>query len=628
MVLQKMRAGAQGMMAKVLVGIIVFVLAVFGFGAFDLFSVSEPVAATVNGDDVTQGQLALETDRRRAIAQAEYGEDASAELIERLVPRDAVLQNLIAQRLVDQAAAEMDLAITDRAVQTLIREQFSDDEYYRQFLSWQGHTPLSFQTTMAAGEIRRQLVEAFRDTAFVTKREARRATRLRYQRRDVAWLLFDVGALAAGVAVTDAQIEEHYGANLDDYMTEERFDFDFVRLPKAQLGADFEVEEDAIVQTYEEDIAALEPRRRAAHILLEVDDERSVEEAKRMLLDVRAEIDAGADFAEEARKLSDDAGSAAEGGDLGAAGRDVFVTAFEDAVWALQPGQMSDPVETEFGVHLIKLIAIEEPEIPSLAERRDAIVDRLRDQEAQRQFDEALDEMKEIAFEQPDSLAALTERYGLTVEQLDGATRASGAGILADNNVRQALFADDVLLEAYNSDAVANADGEAVVGRLRARHAPSERPFEEVRETIRARLANAQALTLAEEAAFNALSALAGGATPAEVATQSGVEWERADGLRLGDGEVPGAIVEAAFKMPAPVAAERETDVATLATGSRAVVVLTKVAPADYAAVSDSERAAVAELLKSDAAERDYLALLSSLRADASVTTIGFDGAQ
>ena len=471
-------------------------------------------------------------------------------------------------------------------------------------------------------------MEAFRETAFVTKREARQATRLRYQRRDVAWLLFDVGTLAAGVAVTDAEIEEHYGVNIDNYMTAERFDFDFVRLPKAPLGEDFEVDEDAIVQVYEDDIAALEPRRRAAHILLEVNDERSAEDAKRILLDVRANIDAGADFAEEARKLSEDAGSATEGGDLGASGRGVFAAAFEDALWALEPGQMSAPVETEFGVHLIKLVAVEEPEIPSLAERRGAIVDRLRDQEAQRQFDEALDEMKEIAFEQPDSLAALTERFGLAVEQLDGATRTSRDGILADNNVRQALFADDVLLEAYNSDAVANADGEAVVGRLRARHAPSERPLEEVRATIHTRLANTQALSLVEEAAFNALTALAGGATPAEVATQSGVEWERADGLRLGDGDVPAAIIEAAFKMPAPADDERETDVATLANGSRAVVVLTNVVPADYAALGDSERAAVAELLKSDAAERDYLALLSSLRAAASVTTIGFDGTQ
>ena len=628
MMLQKMRAGAQGMLAKALVGLIVFVLAVFGFGTFDFFSSSEPLAATVNGDDITAGQLDLETDRRRAAAQAQYGEEVPAETIAQMVKRDIVLESLIAQRLMDQAAAELDLAITDQAVQTLIRQQFSDDDYYRRFLSWQGHTPLSYQTTLAEGEVRRQLVEGFSKTAFVTDREARLATRLRFQRRDVAWLLFDVEKLAASVTVTDAEIEQHYSARLNDYMTEERFDFDFVRLPKAAFAEDIEIEQDAIAQAYEDEIAMLEPRRRSAHILLEVNDERSAEEAQRILLDVRAEVDAGADFAEKARELSEDAGSAAEGGDLGAAGKGIFAAAFEDALWALEPGQMSAPVETEFGVHLIQLVAIEEPEIPPIEERRETIVAQLRDEEAQRRFDEALDEMNEIAFEQADSLSALTERYGLAIEQLDGATRTSRDGIFADADVRQALFADDVLFEAYNSDAVANADGEAVVGRLRTRHPSNALPLEEVRETIRVRLANTRALQLSEEAGFNALTALSGGATPADVAAQSGVDWERADGLHINNDDVPAGIIKAAFEMSAPPAGEREIDVAALANGSRAVVVLSNVTLADYAAVSDSDRTAMAEAVKREVAERDPLALLATLRANASVTAVGLNDAQ
>ena len=629
--LQKMRAGAQGMLAKVLVGVIVFVLAVFGFGAFDLFSTSEPVAATVNGDDITERALDVETDRRRAALEAQYGEDVPAQYIEQLVQRSLVLESLIAQALIDQAAADLDLTITDQAVQTLIRQQFSDDDYYRRFLSWQGHTPLTYQATTAEGEIRRQLVRGFSDTAFVTNREVRGAARLRLQRRDVAWLLFDVETLAASVQVTDAEIEEHYGTHLDDYMTDERFDFDFVRLPKAAVTEDIEpedIDQDAIAQAYEDEIAMLEPRRHGAHILLEVNDERSVEDAKSILLDVRSEIDAGADFAAKARELSEDAGSAAEGGDLGSAGKGVFAAPFEEALWALAPGQMSDPVETEFGVHLIKLIAIEDPEIPPLEERRDAIVANLRDAEGQLRFDEALDEMTEIAFEQADSLAALTESFGLAIEQLDGATRTSQDGILADNAVRQALFADDVLFEAYNSDAVASADGHIVVGRLRTRHPAEERPLEEVREAIRSQLANTQALGLAEEAAFNALAALSSGVTPADVATQSGVDWERGDGLQIDNSEVPAAIVKTAFEMAAPVAGERQTEVATLANGSRAVLVLSNVVLADYQALSDSERTAMAEVVKREIAERDYLALLASLRANSSVTAISFNDAQ
>ena len=625
--LQKMRAGAQGVLAKVLVGVIVVVLALFGFGTFDFFSSSEPLAATVNGDDITEGDLDLEVSRRRAAVQAQYGEDAPADAIAQMVRRDLVLDSLIARRLLDQAAAELDLAISEQAVQTTIRRQFSNDDDYRRFLSWQGYTPLSYQAAVAEGDVRQQLAEGISDTAFVTDREARRAAQLRFQRRDVAWLLFDVQTLAESVTVSDAAIEQHYAVNLNDYMTDERFDFDFVRLPQEALTAEIEIEQAAIAEAYQDEIAILEPRRRAAHILLEVNAERSTEEARRVLVDVRAEVDAGADFAEKARELSEDAGSATEGGNLGAAGKGVFVAAFEDALWGLEVGQMSDPVETEFGVHLIKLIAIEEPEIPPLEERRETIVARLRDEETQRLFDDALDEMKEIAFEQPDSLSALAERFGLATEQLEGATRTSRDDILADASVREALFADDVLLEAYNSDAVASADGVAVVGRLRAHHAAAERPLEEVREMIRARLANTHAVELAEQAVFDALVALSGGTTPADVATQFGVDWERADGLQIDSGEVPSGIVNTAFEIAAPPAGERGTDVATLSDGSRALVVLSNVTLADYAAVSDSDRAALAEFVQGAVAERDYLALLESLRADASVTAVNFDGA-
>ena len=332
------------MLAKVLVGVIVLVLALFGFGTFDLFSSSEPLAATVNGDDLTEGELELETDRRRAAAQAQYGEDATPDVIAQMVRRELVLESLIARRLLDQAAAELDLAISEQAVQTIVRQQFSVDDDYRRFLSWQGYTPLSYQAALAEGEIRRQLAEGVSDTAFVTDREARRTAQLRFQRRDVAWLLFDVQRFAEDVTVSDAEIEQHYAANLDHYMTEEeRFDFDFVRLPKDALAADIEIDEAAIAEAYEDEVAVLEPRRRAAHILLEVNAERSAEEARRAFLDVRAEVDAGADFNAKARELSEDAGSAAEGGDLGAAGRGVFVTAFEDALWALEPARCPIP---------------------------------------------------------------------------------------------------------------------------------------------------------------------------------------------------------------------------------------------------------------------------------------------
>ena len=628
--LLKMRAKAQGVFAKVLAGIIVFVLAVFGFGAFDLFSVSEPVAATVNGADITQRALELETSRQRAIQRSQFPEDVPVELIEQLVNREAVLQMLVDRALLDQAAADLDLSIAEDAVQAQIRREVgvTDQATYRNLLANQGYTPSSFQEAMAEAATRRQFDGAVAQTSFATKRESRFTARLQAQRRDVAWLHYDLEGLKTfGVAPpSEADIERHYAIFSDDFLSPERFDFDVVRLPRSSLEPLVDVDEEAVVAAFEDEIATLAPRRHGAHILLEVDAERSVEEAADALLDLRAEIAAGADFAEKAREFSEDAGSAELGGDLGAASRGIFASEFEDALWALEPGDLSLPVETEFGVHLIKLIAIEEPEVPSLEQRRPDIVADLRREELARLFDETLRDMEEIAFEQGDSLDALVAEYDLRVEPLDGIVRDSAEGMLADRAVRDALFADDVLLEGYNSEAVASADNqEAIVGRLRQRHPQAQRPLAEVREEVRAAFLDDSARAMAERAAFEALAALAEGSPATEIATKTGVGWERKDGMRIDETEVPQPIVRTAFKMAVPEPGERSTDVAVFDDGSRAVVVLSAVNLADYDALTEADRNAVAQALQSAAAGRDRAALLATLRSDSSVSTIDFE---
>ena len=629
MVLQKMRSRAQGLFAKVLVGVIVFVLAVFGFGAFDLFSVSEPIAATVNGDDITERTLEVETSRQRIAQRSRLSEEVPDELIERMVSRQSVLDLLIDRALLDQAAADLDLSVSEDSVQARIRREvgIADEATYRNLLANQGYTPSSFQEALANDATRNQIDAAVAGTSFATKRESRLVARLQAQRRDVAWLHYQVDDLLEHfvVSVTDEVVESRYEERPEDYLTTERFDFDFVRLRRDSLEDHVDVDEETVLAAYEDEIATLEPRRHGAHILLNVDAERSVEEATQAIADLRAEIEAGADFGDKAREFSDDAGSAEVGGDLGPAGRGIFVTEFEDALWALAPGELSAPVRTEYGVHLIKLLSIEDPEIPSLDERREDIVADLRREELQRVFDETLREMEEIAFEQGDSLDALVAQYGLTVERLDGVERASSDGILTDRAVRDAFFADDVLLEGYNSEAIATSDNQAIVARLRERHPQERRLLADVREEIRAAMDREAARIMAERAAFEALAALAEGSPATEIATKTEAEWERKDGMRIDETEVPPAIVQTAFEMPVPPAGERGTDVAVFDDGSRAVVVLSAVALGDYAALTEAERTSVGDSMQSLAATRDRAGLLATLRAAASVSTISFD---
>lgn len=629
MVLQKMRAGAQGIFAKVLVGLIVFVLAVTGFGAIQLFSGGEPIAATVNGDDITERQLDVETERERAVQRNRLGGEISDELLDRLVDRRAVLESLIVDTLVRQFAADLDLSVSERAVQRHIRSSFDgvdgfDDAMYRNWLAGFGHTPSSYQAEQAERLLQNQVSASLGETTFVTQRELRRYARILGQRRDIAYLLFDIDSFAAQVEVTEQEIEEHYGDFLDDYMTEEKFDFDYVRLLRAPFEAEVTIEEAMIESAYQDEIAALpEPGRRAAHILLEVNDERSVEDAIAALSEVRrAIVDDGADFEERARAISED--SAEQGGDLGVIRKDTLPSpALENALWALAPGEVSAPVETEFGVHLIKFVEMVEADVPSLAERAADIEADLRSQEADRLFEETRREVDELAFEEGDTLDGLIERYGFELETLDGATRSSSVGIFADQAVRQAAFGDEVLMEGYNSPAVATADA-AVVIRLRQRHPPTERPLDEVREEIRGSLALERARRLTEDAAFDALGKLADGATPTELADTTGIEWQRADGMERTNPSVPAEIRATAFEMVAPEQGERASDVAALGNGSRALVVLSNVVLRDYGAMSEADRNTLARSLEQFVASQGLAALTRTLRADASISAIDF----
>ena len=267
MLMQKMRDGAQGIAAKVVIALLVFVLAAFGFGTIDLFSVSEPVAATVNGEEVSQGDLEVAIARQRSIIRAQMGESANDEMLDRIVTPDAVLGVLVDETLLAQAADDLDLAVSAELVESRIRSDFAgisdlDETGFRNRLASAGYTPLGYQAEIVELEVRSQLAGGFRDTGFVTERELRRAAEVMTQRRDIAWLEFPVSAFEATVQVEEVDIEAHYETAIDDYMTEETFDFSFVNLPLADLEVEVEVIDEQIVERYEAESAALADKPR------------------------------------------------------------------------------------------------------------------------------------------------------------------------------------------------------------------------------------------------------------------------------------------------------------------------------------------------------------------------------
>jgi len=217
--LQKMRDQTQSFAFKVLVGLIVFVLAVFGFGAFNLFVTGDPEVASVNGEGITQNELATATERERRRLANRMGEEFDPGMIDPVRLQGAVLEQLIARKLLAQAADDLGVAVSrERVDQVVVSNaafqaggEFQSD-MYRQAVRAMGYTPQGFLDDTAELMALEQLQTTISDSAFLTRRELNLHAALLGQRRDVAYLPFEVDRFRDQVSVSDEEVRLRYEA--------------------------------------------------------------------------------------------------------------------------------------------------------------------------------------------------------------------------------------------------------------------------------------------------------------------------------------------------------------------------------------------------------------------------------
>ena len=628
--LQKLRDQTQSLGFKIIVAVLVFALAFFGFGAFNIFAPGDPTVASVNGEDITQGALLAEADRQRRRLMAELGDDPAPDSIDPLALQTQALEGLITRSLIDQMVEDLDLAASSAEVDAAVLADpgFQIDgkfnqEFYRRALSAMGYTPAGYLADLASRISANQLRLALVDTALAADWESALFVRLLDQRRDLAWLPFTVARFSEDVTVDAADIELHYAEHEAEMMTDEKVDVAYVELSWEQLLDDpsIDIGEADLQREYEADKAAAADReqRRSSHILLRTGEERSDEEAMRLLEGFRERLLAGEPFAELAENHSEDPGSAAVGGDLGLVGRGIFDPAFEEALWQLQEGEISPPVKSAFGYHLIRLEGVEVEEFPDFAEKRQEIEQRLREQAARDLFADRVRELDNLAFEQNESLAGIEEALGLERQVVEGVTRSSG-GVFASDELREAVFAPDVLEDGNNTAAIEQGDDRAVVARVLSHQPRQLRPLADVRPEIEALLVRQSARQALAEAHGSALARVEAGESTAAVADDYGLSWQTVESARRADERVPAAVLEAAFAMPRPPEDGKSVGFASLNEEGEAVVTVTRVVEGDAAALADAELDGLRQLLLARGQRLDFEALYQSYLADADIS--------
>lgn len=622
--LQKLRDQTQSLAFKVLVAILVFVLAVFGFGAFNLFITGEPEVASVNREGITERALATETERERRRIAAQLGDQFDSDLIDPIRLQNSVLERMIARAVLGQAADDLGVGVSRAQIDQVVVSNSAfqvggvfSPELYRQAVQSLGYTPPMFLEETGRLMALEQLQNAVMESALLTDREVNVHARLLAQRRDVAYLPFQIERFRSESNVTDEDVALRYQEDEARYVTPERVDVAYVTLALQDVlaDADIEVSEDDLRAAYEAERAQApaEEERHARHILLQTGPDRDAAAAREALEAIRGRIDAGEDFAELAREVSEDPGSAPAGGDLGYAGQGVFDPDFEAALFALDaPGAVSEPVETEFGVHLIQLLDIRRSEYPSFEAARAELERVLREEQARDLYEARVRELDSLAFEQPDSLDGLADALGLQVQQQAGITRDQGAGPFQNAEVRARLFDAEVLVNRFNSPAVRYADDHAIVARVTERHPPEPIALDAVAEDIRADIELERARALVTRASAEALARLEAGEGTAAVAEDYGISWQSFEGIRRNDAQVPRNVVQTAFALPRPTPGDKTLGQATLPAGGQAVVTVTRVEDADVAALPASELQGMRGFLASRVSEQEFGALFQT----------------
>jgi peptidyl-prolyl cis-trans isomerase D len=625
--LQAIKERAQGWVAWAIVILISIPFALWGIQSY-LGVGAEPVVATVDGAKITERQLDQNVQRSRMQLRERLGAAYNPDLFESAQLRSQVLDRMIRDVVLLESSYAMGLRVSDAAVRAAIlaepafqRDGVFDKDSYEGVLRLQGLTPAAYEEELRRGLLSTQMARALTESAFATAAEVALATRLLRQQRDIAYALVPRAGFMPEADPPDDEIQAFYAANPERFQSPARVKLSYILLDADAIAA-VEVDEATLREAYEARLDEfVEPEQRAMrHILLTVPADGDAEVVKARAAELKAQIDAGADFAEVAQAESEDPGSAAQGGDLGMVGRGIMDPAFEQAAFDLDVGVVSEPVRSRFGYHLIEVTAVEGGEAKPFDDVREELARELGRGDAEAAYFELAEQLANLTYESPDSLIPAAEALDLEIQTSDWIERDGGEGVLGQPRVMTAAFSDDVLVAGNNSELIEPDPDlmQAIVLRVDEHEAASVRPLEEVRDEIVAALKAEQAATAARAEAEAMLQRLRAGESLEAVAAE--LEIKRPGEVSRSQADVPPTVLELAFSAPRP-AEDGAPSYASgvVADGDAVIVAVRAVADGSTEAMDPAMRDAERRLLAQIQGEHGFNAVLDDLVARAKV---------
>ncbi|MDJ0653532.1 MAG: SurA N-terminal domain-containing protein [Xanthomonadales bacterium] len=563
--LQAIRDRASGMLSMFIIAVISIIFASWGIQDYFTTSPNEAVA-TVNGEEIALQDFQQGFSNYRRQMQQQFGNAFDGAYFDQPMIRRQFLDQMINTEIVLQAAEDAGLAVTAgrlaREIDSIdafkVNGVFNSDVYLN-LLSQQGMTPAMFEDRLREDLLVQEMASTINSTGFSLPGEVARLNRLENQQRSFAYFSVSADEFSDEVEVSEEEIVTQYEDNEASYMSPEQVIVEYLELTDDGLDQEVEVSEGSLEQRYEEQKMrfVLPERRLASHILIEVpenSDASTMKAAEERAAGLVERARAGEPFEQLARENSDDVGSRDLGGDLDWIEKDVMVPAFEEALFAMEPGTFSDPVFTPFGVHVIWLREVEESRGKSYQEAREELLAEYLEAEVERRFLDLQDRLYDLSYEDPGSLEPAADALGLEIQVSEAFGAGGGPDIARERQVIEAAFSDQVKLEGTNSDPLVLAENRVVVLRVREHILASLKPLEDVREQINSSLVQQKARKLAEAAAEELLARTRteGGLDAVGEATEREVTQAR-DATRNGTLEgVDRGLTREVFTLPKP----------------------------------------------------------------------------
>jgi peptidyl-prolyl cis-trans isomerase D len=590
--------------SKILMGLL-FLLVIpsfvlLGMEGYSQFEDKGAVVARVDGQKITQSEWnaahQMEVDRIRTSVP-----NLDPKLLDSAQARYATLEKIVNDRLIARASEKQLLVTSDQRLARYLQQEPSiaslrgpdgklDLERYRQLAASQGMTLEMLEARVRQDLSNQQVLAGLQASVLVSPKQSDAALDAYLQRREIQLKRWNPGEFAAKVQVSDEDLNQYYQANSERFRSVESVDLEYLLLDLASVQSRIELPPQDLKTYYEQNLQRLggQEQRRASHILVNAakdlpaaDKEKARTKAESLLASVRK---SPATFAETARKNSDDSGSAVRGGDLDFFARGAMVKPFEDAAFALQKGEISGIVESDFGYHIILLTDVKLPQVPTFESMRPQIEADLRKQQAQRQFAELAETFSNSVYEQSDNLAPVAERLKLSIQKAQNLTRTSApaaSSVLSNPKLVQAIFSEDAIVKRRNTAAVEVAPNTLVSARV-VKHRPAAvRPLEEVKQEVRQQWIQTKSAELAKAEGQTRLSAWKTDAVQAALAETVIVSRDQALAL-------PQAAIDAALRAdPAQMPVLLGVD---LGMQGYAVVRVNKIVPRPPATPQQSEQ--------------------------------------